>query len=383
MKQYVHHKEFKVITTQVLDALNELIIKRIDEETGQTADNIHVNLRYSPKTRTIHYLVTKSQHIQLPVMSLILNDVSYDSSRVQNKHQDFYVSVPELSSIGVFKQPIPVVLTYSLNILTRYQNDLDQILTCLFSNFFPYVVISYKHPDFDGEVRCVVEWDGNLPFTVPNDLATTTPYRFDVSTTFKVRAWIYKNSPNNVGIIHKIDTTFTSVSAIYDDFDAMELQESDIATDYWTISARPQLKMVTPYQIYTGSSYPLTISLYGDMFDYTKDLYLSGTSNVFSLSDYNFYNPISGNRILSSVYTGFSALSVESWSINSNNLITLSIPYVLSSGYIDIWASNDAGIGKLTIDSIRLSSNPYPDTLPEASTYAEPQYPWLSGIKVY
>lgn len=238
MNTYTYHNEFKILLAQVLNAFDELVIRRYNEQDDTTyTDKIAVRLLYAPKQRVLFDLVNKSQHIQLPVMAVSIAGISFQKERAFNKIAGFTVSQNILSGGGHFPQPIPVDINLNLSILTRYQRDFDQIITNILANFFPYIVISYKHPDLAQEVRCLVEWDGNLKISYPNDIAANTSYRILGDASFVVRGWIYRNASNPFGIIHTIPMTFTSVSALYDDYYAMHAMESDITTDTFTVSA--------------------------------------------------------------------------------------------------------------------------------------------------
>jgi hypothetical protein len=355
MKTYTYHREIKILLAQVLNALDHLIIKRYNEldETTVT-DQVAVSLVYAPKQRVLYDLVNKSQHLKLPVMALTMSSINYDAKRAFNKIEGFTVShifKPEGANLP---QPVPVEISLNLSIMARYQNDIDQILTCIFSNFFPYIILSYEHPDLNHEVRCKLEWNKNINLQYPLDITNNQPYRVLADAQFTLQGWIYRNSYNNSGIIYNIPTTFTAVSAIYDDYDTMHNMESDITTDSFVVSGRPFMHNSTPCIIHSDAT-NRTLNIKGNMFDYLSGICLSSLNgNVFSTSSYQTFNPFVNYKHLSSTYPAFTAVSAEFTKLDNNN-ISINIPYTQNIGYFDVIGYGIAGLGKLTQDSRLLS----------------------------
>lgn len=371
--------------------MGDLVIRRLNEiDDSSYTDLIDVGLKFVSKQRIIYDMVNLNQHIQLPAMAISLQSIKYDDKRAFNKIAGFDTSVAYVSSGGHYPQPVPVNMTLPFSILSRYQRDLDQIITCIFSNFYPYIVISYKHPDLGHEVRCVVQWDGNINFTYPIDTSAETSYRIAADSSFTVAAWIYRNASNPAGVIYNIPTTFTSVSTIMDDYEYMKNFESPITTDYFTISGRPQLNNISPYITNIGTS-AQSFTVIGDMFQFVTDVGVSGTpesiyasspTTAIPISCYNYFNPYVSSTTLSSVYTAFSAVSVTNWSVIGDNTLTFTLPTPLTAGYIDVFAWGPVGFGKLTLDAVRPTYNPYVSGTPEYNGYEEFQFPYVSGIEI-
>tara|TARA_R110000822_G_scaffold285247_2_gene406606 strand:- start:433 stop:1593 length:1161 start_codon:yes stop_codon:yes gene_type:complete len=385
MKTYTYHKELRVILAHVLNALGDLVIKRLNEaDESEGTDTINVSLKYAPKQRILNDIVNKNQHIQLPVMALSMSNLSFDKERSFNKIEGFMVNTEVRPEGGSFPQPVPVNLDLNFSVLSRYQRDLDQIITCIFANFHPYIVISYAHPDLGHEVRCAIMWDGNIKFNYPNDIKDNMPYRITADSSFKVMGWIYKNASNPYGIIHNIDTSFTNASAIYADFDVMQSFESPTTTDYLTISGRPQVKAVDPYVISMGDT-SVSFNLIGDMFNFVDTLAISAVpQSAFPLSSYELLNPFVSSENLSSEYPAFSAVPLLSsdWSITNDNRIQFFLPSSYDAGFVDVIAISPWGMGQLQIDSVRETYNPYVSGTSDHTNYQEFQFPYVSGVEI-
>ena len=66
------------------------------------------------------------------------------------------------------QQPVPIDLTINMTILTRYQEDYDQIVTNFVPYFDPYIVVSWRTPSMpDYEIRSQVVWSGTLRQPIP------------------------------------------------------------------------------------------------------------------------------------------------------------------------------------------------------------------------
>lgn len=384
MQTWTYHNEIKILVAQVLNALGDLVIRRLSEVDDTTyTDKIDVGLKYAPKQRIIYDLVNTNQHIQVPTMCLTIAGIQYQKERAFNKIMGFTVSEHYLSGGGRFPQPVPVDLKLNFSILSRYERDMDQILTCIFSNFFPYIVISYKHPDLGFEVRCLVEWDGNINLTYPIDIPAQNSYRIVADSSFAVKGWIYRNASNPWGIIYNVPVSFTSVSALFDDYNAMKALETDLTTEHFVVSGRPQLWKIDPYTTTIGVT-SLTFDLYGDMFNFVDGMAVSGTSIVFPNSSYQLLNPFISSKSLSAIYMPFSAvpLLTSQYTVIDENHIQFTLPESYQLGFIDIIAYGSTGLGKLTFDSIRPTLNPYISGSSEYNNYVEYQHPYVSGIQI-
>jgi hypothetical protein len=393
MKNETYYFEIKTLIAQFIDCFNDVIIRRYNAER-EIQDRIHVNFVYASKTRTLHDIVNKAQHIKLPIISVFPNSITRDVNRVFNKHEGpYHPSLTHIAGFDHLLQPVPIDINIGMSIITRFQHDLDQILSNWIPYCDPYVVFSWKQPYSELEIRNIVNWSGQVSFNEPKDINHTQPYRWIADTSFTLQGWLFKKPEDAVGKIYKITTDFTSVSTIFNDYDLMELQDTPLTTETFIISARPFVPMINPY-IYPANMDDRTFTIYGDMYDWVTNLYVSGSPGVFltapSAMDmsavsgkYITYHDLFVDNIkLSAVYPGFSGIEVSNWNHKSNTEITFTMPSAVGSGKIDIIAMNEAGLGYLTTDAYRTPINPYPIEMPEHYTYVPYQYPWLSGVSV-
>lgn len=379
MKNYTFQWEIRTLVASFVKAFNDVVIKRYNEDKV-SEDQIQVDFKYMPKSRVLHDLVNKSQHIRLPVISVFVTNIRRDESRIFNKVEGpFYSLDPTAAEYEFLGQPVPVNVTMNMSIITRFQTDLDQILTNFIPYTDPYVVVSWKMPVTDLEIRSHIVWDGNVSIQEPTDISHTDYYRQTADTSFQIEGWLFKKPKDPIGKIYTIDTSFAAVSTIADNLDLLQAQEDEYNTETFYISARPQFTYCDPWLTIPCVS-DTKFSLYGKMFDYTTSLYVSGSPGVFANT--TLIDPMSGNSKVSALYPAFSGIELSNWNIESQYDISFTMPSAVSAGYVDVLAANEAGYGKLTVDAWRPTTNPYPSGSTEYDNYIEYQHPSVSGIRV-
>lgn len=392
MKTYNYNWEVKNLVTLFINALNDVIIKRYDD-THLSHDDIHVNFRYSPKTRTLHDLVNKNMHLQLPIISCYITGITREVGRVFNNIEGSYWNLsPQVTGSEHMLQPLPVKIKMGVSIIGRYQTDIDQIIDNIFVWFDPYIVVSSEVPFFPHEMRACIMWDEHISMEYPLDIDATKPYRIVGNTSFDILGWLYKPSASPIGKIYKIDTSFIAVSNVYfDDFEMMATQRTPETTDFFTISARPFVSKIIPYLALTGT--PIEFALYGNMFQFTSGIFVSGSPGVFPVSQYvsavsawtwgeSFVDIFSSFPKLSATYPGFSAAPITAWEVQGEKSLTFTMPSAANIGFVNVIVWNEAGYGQLTVDSLRQTFNPYDSSMPEYSTWVNWQPPYISGVEI-
>jgi len=234
VRYHTYNFEIKDLVTQFLAAFDEGVVKRFNakREPEKTFEPRYV---YGHKQRVVHDLINKSQHIQLPVVAVTLVSIQRDPARVFNKIEGFHYPqryAPEQTASQFDKVPPvnPVNLEITMDIMTKYQQDMDQIITNFVPYTNPYIILSWKIPQGDKyldpfldkdapiqELRSEVLWNGNINMEYPSDLSANQPYRVSCSTGFTIKGWLFTKPPaQGVGTVFDISTNFVSVSDIDD-----------------------------------------------------------------------------------------------------------------------------------------------------------------------
>ena len=363
MQAYNYHWEIKDLLTQFLQAFDGAIVRRYDNNRNP-GSAVSVRYVYSPKQRVLNDLVNKAQTITIPAVAFSIGSISRDVNRVFNKLGGYYYNINSTDVASTHAlQPVPVNVVVNISILTRFQTDMDQVLSNFVPWSDPYFVISWTNDAMPGtEIRTEVLWDGNLKMGYPIDVNNNQPTQITCDTTFTIKGWLFKSDAGAAGRIFKINNNFYATNdtpaneadygSIYDTINALN---GTTYNETVTVSARPLIKYtdrwLTPAQL-SG-----TCTLLGDMFDYTNAVYVSGsvpdaflgTNSTVVLDD--FVNTPS----LSAKYPALSGLlPALSYSIINNNKLVVNYQAPsLSAGttYFDIIVVNPAGYSILSHDT--------------------------------
>ena len=262
MKNYTYHFEIKDLVTQFINAFDNIIIKRYDQ-VRSAKSNIQVRYVYSPKQRVMYDLVNRAQNLTVPVVAVSISNVARDENRVFNKIGGFYFSQgtssgTESTKSDFYKSPVPVNITINMSILTKFQTDMDQILSNFIPYNNPYIIISWKVPEAmveDGftvpqEIRSEVLWNGNIALSYPTDINASEKYRIIGDTSFTIKGWLFGDPTFPADNIFYVNSNFYNASSLLDTtFETLSSQtftypaSSGLSNDLETvsISAFPQL----------------------------------------------------------------------------------------------------------------------------------------------
>jgi hypothetical protein len=100
-----------------------------------------------------------------------------------------------------------------MTIITKYQTDMDQILSNFIPYCDPYIVISWKLPGIKTsqipfEIRSEILWSGNVTLNYPTELNGNQQFRVSADTSFTIKGWLFK----------KIDETIKKIYTIQSDY---------------------------------------------------------------------------------------------------------------------------------------------------------------------
>ena len=217
MKKQPYHFEIKDLITQFVAAFNDVVINRYNKSRS-IVDKINVRYVYSPKQRVLHDLVNKSQHLTLPVVAISITSVARASDRVFNKIVGTYDRFNNPTDVRThLPAPVPVDIGVNMSIMTKFQTDMDQILSNFIPYSNPYIILSWKVPSQlisdTREIRSEVLWDGSVNLTYPTEQEAGATARVTADTTFTIKGWLFPfKSETDVKNIFYINTNLTPVT---------------------------------------------------------------------------------------------------------------------------------------------------------------------------
>lgn len=386
MNAYTYDFEVHTMSTALMNAFSDIIIKRFDVNKG-SRDQIKTRIVYAPKQRVLLDLLDKDQNLQLPVISVNIGNIARDDTRVFNKILGTYHTPPGKSYSVHEPGVLPVNVTYNISIMTRYQQDMDQILSHLLPYINPYFIISWRTPSRpDHEIRSKVTWDGGANVQYPIEQNASQVARVVADLTFVFQGWIFQRA-EEIENIYTFDTTLVAAGAV--PFDELIQTDTALLSTVDTIAVErfvytvipPKPKFVDP--TYAAIDIAQKFEVWGTGFEMITNVYLSGypVSGVSSIQD-----PFKDSMSLSANNPSFFGVKLltSDWTYDRyNNYLTFKSPAMNVSGRIDLILENIKGYGKLTNNVPINTFNPYPETNPYYNSWVAPQLPYLSGIQVF
>jgi hypothetical protein len=359
VKSWSYNKEIQTLVEQFAGAFNDIIIKRFDKNDN-FSNQQKVKFVYAPKQRVLESLRTPAPGgLSVPAIAINISSLQRDGARGFNKNSGFESDAKslygqDLDFIKFTRQPVPINIGINMSIITKYQTDMDQIL----SNFIPYcdsyIIISWKMPagyNKDYEIRTEILWSGNVNMVYPTDLPPSQSFRITADTSFTIKGWLFKSEESS--------EIYKKIYYINSDFviaDSVDIDNCDLITDldqYETsrisISARPHVEWVCPLSIVENNLdfYYNNRSIYivGKFLSYTRAVYISASNpNIFDQQP-QLFSPFAGLTSLEPHYPSFYGYAVSSYEILDDETLTISLPYssINIGGSIDVIVENEAG----------------------------------------
>ena len=218
MKNYTFNFELQTILEQFVAAFGNIVIKRYDNtRTLQTpTSGIPISFVYAPKSRVFDNLTNPAPGgITVPAVAVNIKNIARDNKRVFNKIQGFSIPFSDTNNgnfdfLNKILQPVPVNIGVNMHIVTKFQADMDQILSNFIPYCDPYIVISWKLPFANNyEIRSEVLWSGDIQLTYQDNLAPNAAFRLVADTSITIKGWLFKDQQNPIGKIYTINESIT------------------------------------------------------------------------------------------------------------------------------------------------------------------------------
>jgi len=360
------HFEIHDLLTQFIAAMDDVLITR-HNKNREEKEKIRVRYVHAPKERVIHDIVNKAQNITVPVIAVNITSIARDDNRVFNKIDGFYHPVKN-NTYGKItshvRMPIPVNLSVSVNILTNYQSDMDQIISNFVPYSNPYIIICWKIPEAFGlqlqsEIRSEVLWDGTINVEYPTDVTASEKPRFLATTSFVIKGWLFPQADRDyTSNIYFIDSNFrTSSKLLFDSFtdnlssenyvydkasgllnenETISVSGVPLLTNIYLNSSGRLIELSGTDVVIQPKDMPVTFTVLGQNFQYTTNILLSSDNSTlytnYSSFGFTYYPTVSGFILPKANYT-----------ILNKNAIHISLPRLTKSGNINLVVLNDVG----------------------------------------
>lgn len=162
-RTYYFYKVFRRTIIQFLDMFNDIQVARYDSNGTQTG-TILVPLKYGPKEKAYYWLKEYSTEEKLPIMTVNLMSIDFDSARMVNKNQTVVQSQDiEARTETYFPNPVPYNLMLNLNIWALHMVDIDQIIEQILPYFNNYTMMRVHIPELGAYLENKVIFSSAVP----------------------------------------------------------------------------------------------------------------------------------------------------------------------------------------------------------------------------
>lgn len=403
VEAYNYNFEIRRCILHFMSALDGAVIKRHDKNHN-VLDIIKVNYVYGSKERIMRDLIDSVEHTKLPVVSVLLKSISRDASRVRENiigsyNDSLYYNK---SSMVEILPPVPVNLSFDVSIITKYQSDMEQILSNFVVYSDPYFIVSWKEPVTNRELRSEILWNGSISLDTPTELQAKGDYsKITASTSFEFKSFIFKSNPNPIGKICQIDTNYHLTDKRFCDFD--HLDDYSETEESLTINGLPLVEWAEPIVIKTGTR---SISCSGDWPD--DEIHIlpdikNRTENIKLKGKFINVTDVFLSGDSDSLIVGQEMSAIDIFEDNDNfppfngilidtiqpeqNLYELEIPIPVLSGdgFLNVIVVSPCGYSILSNDRKTRqpeSDNPYPPEHEQHDAWKTFNDPFKNGIEV-
>lgn len=188
-----YNLELKTALTQVMDVLNNIVVERFETADQQIPNQrILVPCVYGSRSRLLKSVESTDQQVRLPISTIQLAaGPNRDPSRVHSLNDAILTSADGEYNF-LENKAVPVDLDYSYDIYTKFNDDLDQVMTNIIARFNPDVFVAWRCPaDPTKILKSQMVWNGGFQVTSPDEISETEPWRFHAATSFVFRTWIF------------------------------------------------------------------------------------------------------------------------------------------------------------------------------------------------
>jgi hypothetical protein len=181
-----YNRELVYATAMFMDVFNNIKITRNNDK------QIRVKCLNGNRSRIYKSLENPDRtSIQPPIIAVKRTSIERDSTRVADLQRHLLKQVGTSPNYDMYP-PNPINITFELSIITKYQGDMDMIL----SNFIPFSHQSFfvktpnpKNPD--RTINHEVVWDGSISEDDKDEISFEELDLREATTQFTFKTWIW------------------------------------------------------------------------------------------------------------------------------------------------------------------------------------------------
>ena len=256
MKYRSYNSELLIATTLMCDVFNDIIIDRrkhglnkdyskgirLDEIVQQT---IEVPCILGDRGIVLKSLENEPGRYKLPLIIIQSKDIKTDSIRMCDLHADIFYqqdsSFTELNTVDSKYRPIelskrrgqPITISYDVTFITKYKEDLDQIISNFVVHFRPDIYLKWWHPRIKREpLTSQLTWSHNISIDSGIDYNPQNIHIYKGNTSFTFKSWLFYGLE---GIENQIDPSLEPIIKNFSFFphSSNDVEDSENDDDFY------------------------------------------------------------------------------------------------------------------------------------------------------
>lgn len=192
MKTRSYNREFFICTSQILDVFNDITIDRRTPD-GIIQQTLKIPAVYGNRSRILKSAENRNATLKIPQIIISMKTISKDPSRAHSVNDGLQFQTVPVSGALDYTQFVatPINIGYELSIVTKFQEDMDEIL-CNFIPFMnPDVFVVWPSPRGNGNIKSQIVWNGEVNIIYPEELGETDPWRMYATTGLTFKTWVF------------------------------------------------------------------------------------------------------------------------------------------------------------------------------------------------
>ena len=257
MRYRSFNEELLIATALLINVFNDIIIDR--RKHGLKRDfskaislkevaqqKIEIPCILGDRSSILRSLENEQGKYKLPLIILSNKSIKTDTLRMVDLHSDvFYQQDSQFNELDP-ENPLykpqqlgkrraqPIVMDFDMTIITKYKEDLDQIISNWAVFFRPDIYVKWWSPRRPNEtINSEILWNQNIGFELPIEYNPTNVFSYKGTTSFSFKTWLFpgmysvenKIDPDSEAIIKKFKF-YPNRGSWYDDED-LEAGEKD------------------------------------------------------------------------------------------------------------------------------------------------------------
>ena len=181
MRLRSYNKELKIATSMLIDVFNNIVIDRRDRQDN-VQKRIAVPCLYGTRSRILKSSENRGKTLKPPIIAISITNISRDTARVHSVNDELRLEIPGHTDIKC-KVGVPVNIDYKFSVVTKFQEDMDQI----YGNFVPFmnpdIYVVWPHPNGLGNIKTQIIWQGDFSIEYPEEIDPADPWRVYADAT--------------------------------------------------------------------------------------------------------------------------------------------------------------------------------------------------------